>query len=91
LIKNDRSDEAIHLFYQILNEKKILFNEMKKEIRESNIIVTLLAINASSQIGNSSICQSIVGQIPKDFSLSREIENALIDMWVRKFKEFFFI
>jgi hypothetical protein len=65
---------------------------MKNENIQINKIISVLAINASSQIGDFSICQSIVQQIPNNFLSSRFIENSLIDMWVRHLLfEFFLI
>ena len=59
-----------------------LFDQMKEEkINPDEIIFTLL-LGACSQIGDLSLCQSIVEQIPEGLSDSLRIQNSLIDMWV---------
>jgi pentatricopeptide repeat protein len=60
-----------------------LFNQIKLDRMEANIITYLCVIKASSQIGDYSISQSIVRQIPDCFLADNHIRTALIDMWVR--------
>ncbi|CAF3007119.1 unnamed protein product [Rotaria sp. Silwood2] len=51
---------------------------------EADVICWVHLINASSNLGMISICQSIFGQIPKSVLESTYIKNALIDMWIGK-------
>ena len=55
---------------------------MKNEKISINEIIAVLGINAAAQIGDFSIGQSILEQIPKNFLSSRYVQNSLIDMWV---------
>ena len=66
------------------NPSKILdlFNRMKFDGIEADIIIYLCVIKALSQIGDYSICKSIIKQIPESFLGDNQIQNALIDMWV---------
>ena len=41
-----------------------------------------MMINAHAQLGDISLCESLVSQIPKQLSSSLHIQNGLIDMWV---------
>ena len=59
-----------------------LYNQMKKDLIEGDIIIYLLVIKAASQMGDYSICQAIVKEIPDRFRFDNQICNALIDMWV---------
>jgi pentatricopeptide repeat protein len=69
-----------------------LFNQMKIDGIESDYIIYVCVIKALSEIGDYSIAQSIVKQIPNDFLVNRRVQNALIDMWVstNRFHFFFF-
>ncbi|CAF1163262.1 unnamed protein product [Adineta steineri] len=58
-----------------------LFNKMKVDNIEGSIVVFLCVIKALSQIGDYSLCQSIIKQIPNSFFVNTEIQYALIDMW----------
>jgi pentatricopeptide repeat protein len=60
-----------------------LFNQMKLDQMKANIVIYLCVIKALSQIGDYSISQSIVRQIPDSFLDDNRIQNTLIDMWVR--------
>jgi pentatricopeptide repeat protein len=60
-----------------------LFNQMKLDQMKANIVIYLNVIKALSQIGDYSISQSIVRQIPDSFLDDNRIQNTLIDMWVR--------
>jgi pentatricopeptide repeat protein len=59
-----------------------LFEQMKMEKIEPNDIIFLLIINACSQLGDLSICQSIFEQVTPTSLNNIWIQNALIDMWV---------
>jgi pentatricopeptide repeat protein len=59
-----------------------LFSQMKKDGFEGDVIIYLRVIKSLSQIGDYSICQSFVKQLPDCFRVNNHIENALIDMWV---------
>jgi pentatricopeptide repeat protein len=67
-----------------------LFNQMKIDNIQSDFIIYLSVIKALSQIGDYSMSQSIVEQIPDCFLLSCHIQRALIDMWVSLSYIFFF-
>ncbi|CAF4227150.1 unnamed protein product [Adineta steineri] len=58
-----------------------LFNQMKMNSIQGNIIIYLCLIKALAQIGDYSICQSFIKHIPNSFLLDNQIQNALIDMW----------
>jgi pentatricopeptide repeat protein len=59
-----------------------LFSQMKKDGFEGDVIIYLRVIKSLSQIGDYSIGQSFVKQLPDCFRVNNHIENALIDMWV---------
>ena len=69
----------------ILNDDPLralaLFERMKKEIIELDLVICILAIHACSQIGMIEYSQSIVAQIPAQFLENQILRNALIDMW----------
>ncbi|CAF1287743.1 unnamed protein product [Rotaria magnacalcarata] len=58
-----------------------LFNQMKHNGINANIIIYLCVIKALSQIGDYELCQSIVKEIPHCFLVDHKIQSALIDMW----------
>ncbi|CAF3527140.1 unnamed protein product [Rotaria socialis] len=58
-----------------------LYEQMKFDKIEPDVICYLLLVNACSNIGILSICQSIFEQIPKSFLDNSYIKNALVDMW----------
>ncbi|CAF4518995.1 unnamed protein product, partial [Rotaria socialis] len=58
-----------------------LFNQMKLDHIEADLIIYLCVIKALSQIGDNSMCESIIEKIPKSFLLDRQIQNSLVDMW----------
>ena len=68
-----------------------LFNELKSNGYEKNIIIWLCIIKALSKLGDYLLSQSIVEQISKDVLLDNQIQTALIDMWVSLKERFFFI
>ncbi len=76
------------------NPKKTLnlFNKMKLDGFEPDIISYISVIKALSIIGDYSILQSIVQQIPDSFLVDHRIQNALIDMWVslKRFSSYIF-
>ncbi|CAF0963616.1 unnamed protein product [Adineta steineri] len=71
-----------------------LFNKIKINNIETNEKIYLNVIKALSEIGDYSLSESIIQQIPKDFLFNDQIENSLIAMWgkngcVNKAKEIF--
>ncbi|CAF0947573.1 unnamed protein product [Adineta ricciae] len=68
---NRTPNKTLRLYHQIKNMKTT----------QSNFIIYLLAINASSQIAMAAECQSIVDEIPQHILLNTQISNSLIDMW----------
>ncbi|CAF1339290.1 unnamed protein product [Rotaria magnacalcarata] len=58
-----------------------LFNQMKLDHIEADLIIYLCVIKALSQIGDNSMCESIIKNIPKSFLLDSQIQNSLVDMW----------
>jgi pentatricopeptide repeat protein len=59
-----------------------LFNQMKLDGFEPSIITYMCVIKALSIIGDYSILESIVQQIPDSFLVDHKIQVALIHMWV---------
>jgi pentatricopeptide repeat protein len=59
-----------------------LFSQLKKDGFEGDIVIYLRVIKSLSQIGDYSLGQSFVKQLPDCFRVNNHIENALIDMWV---------
>ena len=59
-----------------------LFQQMKEDKIEANEIIFVLLIDALSKIGNSSLSEEILWQMPREFLLDSYIQVALIDMWV---------
>ena len=59
-----------------------LFDQMKAEQIVPNEVVFLSMIGVCAKTGIRSICQSIVDQLPTDLKTSRNIQNALISIWV---------
>ena len=69
-----------------------LFNQMKIDRIEINHIISTCVIKALSRIGDYSLSQTIVDQIPKHCFIDNQIDNVLIDMWVGLIEmSFFFI
>ncbi|CAF1571317.1 unnamed protein product [Adineta ricciae] len=68
---NKTPSNALDLYHQIKNMKET----------QSNLVIYLLAINASAQIAMASECQAIVDDIPQHLLLNIQICNSLIDMW----------
>jgi pentatricopeptide repeat protein len=66
------------------NKTLNLFEKMKSEGIKGGVITYLLLLDACSQLGIESICQSIVEQIPLTILDNVQIQTALIDMWVRQ-------
>ena len=69
-----------------LNQQPLKSLQLFRMIKEQGLIssapIFTLTVNACSQIGILSVCQSIVDQIPSDLYDNELILNALIDMWV---------
>jgi pentatricopeptide repeat protein len=59
-----------------------LFNQMKIDGIEGDRVTYLVLIKGLSKIGDYSLCQSFVEQIPNSFFADSQIETVLIDMWV---------
>ncbi|CAF1187622.1 unnamed protein product [Rotaria sordida] len=66
------------------NPEKVLdlFDRMKNDNIEPDFIIYLCLIKALSHIGDYSLSQLTVQQIPNSFLLNDRIQNTLIDMWV---------
>ncbi|CAF1134433.1 unnamed protein product [Rotaria sordida] len=66
------------------NPEKVLdlFDRMKNDNIEPDFIICLCLIKALSHIGDYSLSQLTVQQIPNSFLLNDRIQNTLIDMWV---------
>ena len=60
-----------------------LFYQMKREGLEPDIITYLCAIKALALVGDLSLIEQTIDQIPQSILLDSQIRNALIDMWVR--------
>ena len=60
-----------------------LFQQMKHDGVERNLLNYLHIIKALSRIGDYSLSQSIVEEIPRSILADRQIQTALVDMWVR--------
>jgi pentatricopeptide repeat protein len=58
-----------------------LFEEMKQQDIKLDEIISVLLIDACSQIGMFSLCVSIVAQIPSHFYGKQRVYTSLIDMW----------
>ena len=59
-----------------------LFHQMKSEGLEANLIIYLCVIKALALIGDLSLIESTINQIPESILRDNQICNALIDMWV---------
>ncbi|CAF4247198.1 unnamed protein product, partial [Rotaria sordida] len=66
------------------NPKQVLdlFNQMKIDGIEADLIIYLHIIKALSDIGDYSLSLSFIKQIPHSIAVDNRIHNALIDMWV---------
>ncbi|CAF3783868.1 unnamed protein product [Rotaria sordida] len=65
------------------NPKQVLdlFNQMKIDGIEADLIIYLYIIKALSDIGDYSLSLSFIKQIPHSIAVDNRIHNALIDMW----------
>lgn len=63
-----------------------LFSQMKKDGIAINAIEHVLAVKTCSEIGMLDHSRSIAAQIPKHFLNDHVLQNALIDMWVSRFR-----
>jgi pentatricopeptide repeat protein len=73
-------------FYNIKDqpEKTLeLFQRMKQENLIPDEISYVLLIDALSAIGDLSLCQSLLCEIPKNFLINPWIQVGLIDLWVK--------
>jgi len=59
-----------------------LFNQMKDDGIKANAITYLCVIKALSKMGDYSLSKSIIEQIPQNFLVNNQLQNALIDLWV---------
>lgn len=59
-----------------------LFQRMEEEHIEPNDLIFVLLIDACSETGDLSLCESIMPKIPKDSLSNLWILNSLVDMWV---------
>jgi len=59
-----------------------LFNQMKDDGIKANAINYLCVIKALSKMGDYSLSKSIIEQIPQNFLVNNQLQNALIDLWV---------
>ena len=59
-----------------------LFSQMMIDKIEPTPVTYLCLINALSQLGLGSICQSFIEKMPKSFLSNVRIQTALIHMWV---------
>ena len=60
-----------------------LFHQMKSEGFQTNLIIYLCVIKALTIIGDYSLAESIIEQVPDLLFRDSQLQNALIDMWVR--------
>ena len=60
-----------------------LYEQMIKENIPANEMTYLLLINAASQIAIQTFSQRLIQRIPLKMLEKRNIQNALIDMWVK--------
>lgn len=59
-----------------------LFEKMKSENVQTDVVTFVLLIDACSQLGIEAVCRSVVEQIPPSMLVNVQIKTALIDMWV---------
>jgi pentatricopeptide repeat protein len=79
-------------FYNTKNqpEKTVeLFERMKEENLNPNEIIFVLVIDAISTFGDLSLSQPLIDEIPEKFLSDRWIQNALIDLWVKSFFQYY--
>ena len=87
--KMARSSEDYGMLMNAFNEENSfnktlkLFHQMKRDGVERNLLNYLHIIKALSRIGDYSLSQSIVEEIPRSILADRQIQTALVDMWVR--------
>ena len=79
--------ETVEMFNQIhhdqfYTENNHLYSKKGIDYFEQNVIIYLCLIKALAQIAILSTSQSIAQRIPTSYLTHRQIENALIDMWV---------
>jgi len=59
-----------------------LYEKMKNEGIQANIIIFVLLIDACAQLGIESRCRTIIKQIPSSMLNNLQLQSALIHMWV---------
>ena len=59
-----------------------VFEQMQKKKIKPNEKIAVLVVNACSQIGNLSVCEFIVAQLPASSTNDLWMQAALVDMWV---------
>ena len=85
---NDMSRKAIELFDEV--KRKDLLPRVHSETNvandESSLTIYLLTIGAAARLYDLSLSESIIKHIPSSYLSHPHIQNALIDMWVSRFK-----
>ena len=61
-----------------------LFHEMKQNGVDADIFNSLQIIKALSRIGDNSLAQIVIKQIPLTVLANTQIQTALLNMWVRE-------
>lgn len=93
-IKRDAADYGQMMKYFNQNKMPLktldLFQKMKNEGVEADLISYLLLIDAYSQIRLQSKCRSMVKEIPTSMLQNIRCQTALIDMWVSLLARFQF-
>ena len=62
----------------------VLFHEMKQNGVDADIFNSLQIIKALSRIGDNSLAQIVIKQIPLTVLANTQIQTALLNMWVRE-------
>ena len=77
---NNQAIKAVELF-QDLERRRFFFKNHPQS--GSNWITYLCLINALSKLGDSSMAECLLKNMPSSFMEMRFIANSLVDMWVR--------
>ncbi len=88
LNRNVKSYGSLMKLYQTRNEPEKIFNlfqRMKQEEIQADGMIYVFLIDACSAIGDLSLSESIIPQIPKSFLNNRWIQTSSINMWVSLF------
>ena len=59
-----------------------LYEQMQMEHIQPDQVIYLMMINAYAQLGDLSLCESIISRIPSAMVKNLQTQNSLIDMWV---------